>query len=372
MVLAGKIKVDKKTKNLVKRLRPQEIAVIDHADLDELSALSLVKAKVKAVINASPSMTGNYPNLGPLILLNYQIPLLDNVGPAIMTLQDNQYVEIRKNEIYLNQHLWGQGVRQTKEKLQRTLQDSKNNLHRNLSSFIDNTLFRAGLERKIVLEKLAVPPLKQQIKDKHALIVVRGQGYLADLRAIKSYINDLKPVLIGVDGGADALRENGYRPDLILGDMDSVSDEALQGGSELVVHAYANGDAPGIERIKKLGLTAKIFPAPGTSEDAAMLLAHQCGANLIVAVGTHTSMIDFLEKGRRGMASTILTRIKVGEILVDAKGVSKLYPGKDNFKSVIKLILAACLPLIILVSTSSLFSQITRLLWLKVKLLFRF
>ncbi|HHZ17298.1 MAG TPA: hypothetical protein GX395_06690 [Clostridia bacterium] len=372
MVITGKIRVDKRTKNLVKRIKPQEIAVIDHADLDELSALSLVKAKVKAVVNASPSMTGNYPNTGPLTLLNHGIPLLDNVGPAVMNLKDHQYLEIKHNEIYIDKQKIAGGERQTKEKIKAALEKSKRNLARSLNRFIENTILNADLERSLIIENLSLPPLTTQMKDRHVLIVVRGQGYLEDLAAIKSYINDLKPVLIGVDGGADALRELGYFPHLIMGDMDSVSDEALLGGSELVVHAYANGHAPGLDRIKKLGLEAKIFAAPGTSEDAAMLLAHQAGAALLVAVGTHTSMIDFLEKGRPGMASTVLTRIKVGAILVDAKGVSKLYPGKPDLKAVLKVILAACLPLIIIASTSSLLSHFTRLLWLKVKLLFSF
>lgn len=372
MILAGKIRVDKKTKNLVKRIKPQEIAVIDHADLDELSALSLVKAKVKAVVNASSSITGKYPNVGPLTLLNHHITLLDNVGAAVMALQDGQYLEIKGNEIYVDKVKFGYGERQTKEKIEAILEKSRDNLAHSLSSFIDNTLIIAEQERDLIIENLVLPPLKTELHDRHVLIVVRGQGYLEDLAAIKSYINDLKPVLIGVDGGADALREFGYFPELIFGDMDSVSDEALLAGSELVVHAYANGYAPGITRIKKLGLTAKLFAAPGTSEDAAMLLAHQTGAALLVAVGTHTSMIDFLEKGRSGMASTVLTRIKVGEILVDAKGVSKLYPGKSDMKAVLKVVLAACLPLVIIAATSTLLSQFTRLIWLKVRLLFSF
>lgn len=372
MVLAGRIRVDKKTKHLVKRIRAQEIAVIDHADLDEVSAFSLVKAKVKAVVNASPSVTGNYPNPGPLILLNYHIPLLDNVGPELMSLRDNQYMEIKGNEIYVDKKKFGFGVRQTKESIEEAVERSRDNLSLSLSSFIENTLMMAGRERDLIIENLSLPLLKTKLKDRHVLIVVRGQGYMADLAAIKSYINDLRPVLIGVDGGADALREFGYFPEIIIGDMDSVSDEALLGGSELIVHAYANGYAPGIARLEQLGLKAKKFAVPGTSEDAAMLLAHQAGATLLVAVGTHTSMIDFLEKGRPGMASTVLTRIKVGEILVDAKGVSKLYPGKPDLHAVIKVILAACLPLVIIASTSSLLSQLTRLLWLKVKLLFSF
>jgi uncharacterized membrane-anchored protein len=159
-------------------------------------------------------------------------------------------------------------------------------------------------------------------------VVARGPGDERDLRILRSYIRDFKPVLVGVDGGADALRAAGYKPDLIVGDMDSVSDEALRSGAELVVHAYPGGFAPGRERLDGLGLPSSVLPGPGISEDVAILLAYEKGAELIVAVGTHFNLIEFLERNRAGMSSTFLTRLKVGEILVDARGVSRLFRGQ--------------------------------------------
>lgn len=369
MTLSGKIRIDGRTKNLVKRIQPQEIAVIDHPDLDELAALSLVKAKVKAVINVQQSITGKYPNEGPMVLLKHKIPLIDNVGPAVLKLEDGQVIDIEGDKVYHHNKLLGQGTSQTRETILKALEYSKFNYKRNLENFVDNTLFHARLERSQILGDISIPALETKFVGRHTLIVVRGKTYLEDLRAVKSYIDDLKPVLIGVDGGADALWKAGYTPDIIFGDMDSVSDSVLCCGAELVVHAYPNGFAPGLERLNRLNLRAKPFAVPGTSEDAAMLMAYHGAAELIVAVGTHTNIIDFYEKGRSGMASTLLTRMKVGSILVDARGVSKLYGGNLRLKPLIQLVAAAMFPLLIIVVVSPLLSQLGRLLILKLKLL---
>ncbi|MBZ4652700.1 MAG: thiamine pyrophosphokinase catalytic subunit [Peptococcaceae bacterium] len=370
MTLKGKIKVDRKTKNLVKRIQPYEIAIIDHADLDEVAALSLIKARVKAVINAKPSITGKYPNLGPLALLNHNIPLIDNVGSHILSLQDDEIVEIEQNRIFVNGELYAIGVRQTKETITRMMELSRTNIDHVLEKFVDNTLEYARMEQDLILKNLIVPcSLKTKFKNRHTLIVIRGKTYREDLLAIKSYIDEVRPVLVGVDGGADALIECGYKPDLIIGDMDSISDATLNCGAEIIVHAYPNGRAPGYERIKKMNLPATILPAPGTSEDAAMLLAYEAGTELIVAVGTHSNMIDFLEKGRRGMASTLLTRMKVGSVLVDAKGVSKLYGKSVGFRHVLQVVAASFIPFLIIASVSTALSQYGRLLLLKFRFL---
>ena len=188
--------------------------------------------------------------------------------------------------------------------------------------------------------------------------------------AIKSYIDEVKPVLIGVDGGGDALLEFGFTPDIIIGDMDSVSDDCLLRSKEIIVHAYSDGRAPGLDRVKDLGLKSKIFTSPGTSEDIALLLAYEKNADLIVAVGTHSNMIDFLEKGRPGMASTFLVRLKVGGILVDAKGVNKLYKSTFKTKYLWLVLGAALIPIIILIIINPLTQYLLTLLKIKLRLLF--
>lgn len=373
MYIKARAKVDKKTKNLVKRLNPGEIAVISHKDIDEVAALSLVKAGVKAVINAQPSISGRYPNLGPQILCKEGIFLIDNVGPQIMNqVKENDILEIRKENIYLDGMAIDRGSILRLQDVEKKLEKARENIEYELDSFIDNTLEYAKKEKKFILGEIKIPPVKTRIDGRHVLVVVRGKDYKNDLNAIRSYIEEVKPVLIGVDGGGDALQEFGFLPDIIIGDMDSVSDRALKNCREIIVHAYTDGRAPGMERIKTLGLDAKIFSAPGTSEDIAMLLAYEKGAELIVAVGAHSNMIDFLEKGRKGMASTFLTRLKVGNCLVDAKGVNKLYKENIKVRHIAGLVFAALIPVIVVGMMSPPFQQIFRLMSIRLKLLIGF
>lgn len=371
MNIKGRVCVDKKTKNLIKRIQPGQIAVISHPDLDEIAAKSLVEAKVKAVVNAELSITGKYPNLGPEVLLKAGVPLIDNVGKHIMDLEDNETIIIKDNKIIHQNKVIGKGLLMTPKRLEFLQKETQKNVNNQLHEFVSNTLHYAIKEKELILNDINYPQIKTVMKGKHVVVVVRGQGYKEDLMAIKPYIHDVKPVLVAVDGGADALIELGLKPHLIIGDMDSVSDSSLKCKAELIVHAYLDGKAPGIERLQKLGLEYKVFPVAGTSEDAALLLAHANGAELIVAVGTHSNMIDFLEKGRSGMASTVLVRIKVGSKLVDAKGVSKLYRPKVYFGQIAQILIAGLIPIFIVSSISPILSQFWRILLLKVRLLIR-
>jgi uncharacterized membrane-anchored protein len=224
--------------------------------------------------------------------------------------------------------------------------EARAGLSSQLEAFAANTMEYMKRERALLLDGVGVPDVATSIEGRHALVVVRGYDYKEDLHALRSYIRDYRPVLIGVDGGADALIEAGYRPDMIIGDMDSVSDAALTCGAEVVVHAYADGRAPGLPRVQELGVEAITFPAAATSEDIAMLLADEKGASLIVAVGTHATLVEFLDKGRGGMASTFLTRLRLGGKLVDAKGVSRLYRSRISGVALVVLVLAALLAIV--------------------------
>lgn len=370
MYIKSKAVVDRKTKNLVQRLAPGQIGVICHRDLDELGALSLINAKVKAVINAETSISGRYPNLGPKLLCEQGIPLIDNVGVSIMEMVKDGYVlEIRDNEIYLDKDLVGSGYILDLETVERKMDMARQNVEFELDSFIDNTLEYAKKEKGFILEQLSLPKVSADFRGRHALVVIRGKDYRNDLNIIQSYIEEVRPILIGVDGGGDALLEFGLVPDLIIGDMDSVSDRALKSCREIIVHAYLDGRAPGMDRVKGLGLEALTLSAPGTSEDIAMLLAYQNGAELIVAVGAHSSMIDFLEKGRKGMGSTFLTRLKIGEKLVDAKGVNKLYRENIKTKHIVGLVLAAMIPIAVVGAMSPPLQQLYRLMSIRLRLI---
>lgn len=338
MAIEAPAKIDRKTKMLVKRLMPGDIAIINHTDIDEVSANSLVEAKVKLVINASESISGKYPNKGPEILTKNNILIIDNIGEQLFEeIVEGDIIKIKHNEIYRNGNYIGSGEFLDKSNVERKLAKASENIPFELDRFIDNTIEYAKKEKDFILGNVNIPKVSTNYQGRHVLVVVRGQDYKKDLEAIISYIKKMNPILVGVDGGADALIEYGYNPDVIVGDMDSVTDEALKKAKEIVVHAYQNGKAPGLKRVENLGLKAKIFPAPGTSEDIAMLMAYEYGAELIVALGTHSNMVDFLEKGRKGMSSTFLVRLKIGSKLIDAKGVNLLYDNTKLEQSEIKV-----------------------------------
>lgn len=368
MDLKARARIDYRTKNLAKRIKQGEIAVIKHADLDQVSADSLVKARIKLVINASRSITGKYPNPGPAVLLKEGIGILDNVGDGIFQkVREGDLLEIKGNQIWKDQDLIGEGEFLELKNVNMRMREIRGDLAAELDNFLQNTLEYALKEKELILGNLQLPETKVKFDGKPVLVVVRGQNYREDFTIIKSYIDEVNPVLIGVDGGADALLEFGYRPHIIMGDMDSVSDEALRCGAELIVHAYADGRAPGLTRIEKLKLSAETFPAPGTSEDIALLLAYEKGADLIVAVGTHSNMIDFLEKGRAGMGSTFLVRLKVGSILVDARGVSKIYQGRIKLGYLIQISLAGILVFFVILSQTQWAKDFLRTFWLQFK-----
>jgi uncharacterized membrane-anchored protein len=325
----GTARLDRRTKHLVKRLGPDDIAIIDHADLDRVSAEELLESGVRVVFNVAPSLTGRYPNVGPLELVRGGVQLIEVTGsPLFENVRDGESLVVRGTSLFRNGTRLAAGRALTEQELERSLAEQSGRLTDALESFADNTLRHLRDEAKLLAEGMQLPQIRTRFRDRHALVVARGPGDERDLRILRSYIRDFKPVLVGVDGGADVLRAAGYKPELVVGDMDSVSDEALRSGAELVVHAYADGFAPGRARLDALGLSSAVLPGPGISEDIAILLAYEKGAELIVAVGTHFNLIEFLERNRAGMSSTFLTRLKVGETLVDARGVSRLFRGR--------------------------------------------
>ena len=353
-VTTGTARVDRRTKNLIRRLQPGDIAVIDHEDLDRVAAEGLVEARAGAVVNAALSISGRYPNVGPLLVAAAGIPLIDRAGSDVVdAITEGQLVKLDGDEVHLNGEVVAKGVRQTLQSLEQQYEQAKSSLGDELERFAENTLDFMRRERHIWLDSAALPDLVVEFRGRHALVVVRGADYKSDLAHLRSYVREIRPVLIAVDGGADALLEVGLKPDLIVGDFDSVTEAALHTGAQLIVQAYPGGSAPGAARLEGLGLKYLTVEGGGTSEDLAMLLAHEKGAELIVAVGSHNSMVEFLDKGRAGMASTCLTRLRVGPILVDAKGVSRLYQGRIRKRDMTFFLLSAllCFVVVLLVLT---------------------
>ncbi|WP_040313237.1 putative cytokinetic ring protein SteA [Gleimia coleocanis] len=341
------VRVDRRTKRLAMRLESGEIAVINHADIDRIAAESLVAKQPKAVLNAAKSTTGRYPNLGPEILLEAGITLIDDLGTEIMELTEGQSIQIHENQIFDGDTLIATGKLQTLETNAEAMEAARVGMAEEIEAFAANTMEYMVKERDLLLNSVGIPEVKTDFRGRHMLVVVRGYHYKEDLALLKPYIRDYRPVLVGVDGGADAIIEAGFKPDMILGDMDSISDEALTCGAEIVVHAYRNGNAPGLERVKRIGVEHVVFPVTGTSEDAAMLLGDAKGASLIVSLGTHSTLVEFLDKGRAGMSSTFLTRLVVGSKLVDAKGLSQIYRTRISNWQLLMLALTGMLAIIL-------------------------
>lgn len=354
VVVRGRARVGRRTKDLIGQIRPGDVAVIDHLDLDRVAAEGLVLAGPVAVVNAAASVSGRYPNVGPLLVAAAGIPLVDNVGDELMERVDDGEEIVIEGDVVVSGSWSARGTRQGLESLERLVEESRATMGDTLERFATNTLEYLRAEHRVLLETLAVPDVGVSMQGRHVLVVVRGHDYRDDLTALRrgGYIDEVKPVLLAVDGGADALLELGRTPDIVIGDMDSVSERALRCGAALIVHAYPGGHAPGAARLEALGLEHTLFEAPGTSEDIALLMAYDSGAELIVAVGTHNSMTDFLDKGRSGMASTFVVRLKVGPRLVDAKGVSRLYHSRVRKGDLVLLVAAALLALLVVTAIS--------------------
>jgi uncharacterized membrane-anchored protein len=351
--VSGVARLDRRTARLVGRLNPGDIAVIDHVDLDRVSAEALVAAKVAAVINAQPSVSGRYPNLGPDRIVAAGIPVLDNVGAEIFAaVREGTRIRIEGDAVFVGDAAVVTGNRQTPETIAVQMAEAKLGLSAQLEAFAANTSEFMQRERALLLDGVGVPDVRTKFAGKHVLVVVRGYDHAANLKQLKHYIREYKPVLVGVDGGADALLEAGLTPHLIIGDMDAVSDAALATGAEVIVHAYPDGRAPGLARIQDLGIDAVTFPSSGTSEDIALVLADDKGAALIVTAGTHATLAEFLDKGRAGMASTFLTRLRVGSKLVDAQSVARLYRNRISAAALLILVVAALVAIVAALAVS--------------------
>jgi uncharacterized membrane-anchored protein len=368
--VSGPARSGRKTKLLVKRLNRGDIAVIDHKDLDRVSAEDLITAGVVAVLNCRPSSTAAYPNMGPLLLVQAGVHLVDMPGDALFKqLDDGDEITVRGGEVLRRGEVVAKGSVQEPDEVRAGNEERRREIGDALEAFARNTIEHMLDERELLAGKLELPPFRTDFRDRPALVVVRGVDHRKDLRALRPYIRDVRPALVGVDGGANALLEEGFTPDMIVGDMDSAQEATLRCGAELVVHAYPDGRAPGREHLEELGLTYKLVPAPGTSQDVAMLIAAEKGARLIVSVGSQWNLVEFLDKNRRGMSSTFLTRLRIGEILVDAKGVSRLYRPRPTTAPLALVLFVGLAALAAVIAVTPGLRDVADLLWLKLQVL---
>ena len=364
----GTAKLDKRTKDLVRRLDARDIAIIHHADLDRVSAEELVASGVRVVVNCAESQTGRFPNPGPLTLVRGGVKLVDAPGAELFDqVSDGDRLTVRGGSVFRNGTCLASGHVLQAAELDNALVAQKARVTEALEAFAENTMRYLRDEGRLLSEGVDFPTLTTRMRDRHALVVARGPGMKRDLRMVLPYIRDFKPVLVAVDGGADALLEAGLKPDVIVGDMDSVSDRALQSGAEILVHAYRDGIAPGAARCDKLDVRYQVVSMPGISEDIALLLAYEKGAELIVAVGTHFNLIEFLERDRAGMSSTFVTRLKVGEILVDAKGVSRLFSRRVGLWPFVLFAVAGLMAVVVAILVSPTLRHLIELIGIRLR-----
>jgi len=369
-VVTGAVRLGRRTKLLTRRLQGGEIAVVDHENLDRVSAEDLLAVGVKAVLNCRSSSSGTYPNMGPLLLVQGAVHLVDLDDDGVFRLlKDGERIVVRGGDVLRDGAVIARGRVLEPAEVRTQNDERRREIGEALERFAHNTIEHMLEERELLAGALELPRFSTEFRDRPVLIVVRGVGHQRDLRALRPYIRDQRPVMLGVDGGADAIREEGLRVDMIVGDMDSATEATLRCGAELVLHTYADGRAPGQSRLDELGLSYRRVPAPGTSQDMAMLIAAEKGASLIVSVGSQNNLVEFLDKNRQGASSTFLTRLRVGEILVDAKGVSRLYRPQPGSGPLLFVVAAGVVALAAIVWTTPALHDVAELFWLKVQAL---
>jgi uncharacterized membrane-anchored protein len=378
--VSGPVRLGRKTKLLVRHLIGGDIAMIDHLDVDRVSAEDLIAAGVGAVLNCRPSSSGTYPNMGPQLLVEAGVMLVDLPDDSLFrALSDGDPLTVRANsaqgtaEVLYRGSVLMRGELLDLAKVRADTEARRREIGEALERFAHNTIEHMREERELLAGRIELPRFRTDFRDRSALVVVRGVDHQRDLRALKPFIRDTRPVLLAVDGGADALMEEGFCPDMIVGDMDSAGQDALlaarDGKTELVVHCYPDGRAPGRRRLEELGVPFKLVPAPGTSQDVAMLIAAEKGARLIVSVGSQFNLVEFLDRNRRGMSSTLLTRLRIGEILVDAKGVSRLYRPMPGLSPLLVVLVAGLIAIVAIVWLTPALRDVVDLLWLKLETL---
>jgi uncharacterized membrane-anchored protein len=385
--VSGPVRSGRRTKLLVKHLEQGDVALIDHLDIDRVSAEELIAAGAVAVLNCRPSSSGSYPNLGPQLLVEAGILLIDLpddslfdtlaegdqvVAIAVGGLDGGQWARAGRpavGEVLRAGELLARGEVLDLPRIRAETEARRREIGEALERFASNTIEHMREERELLAGRIELPRFTTDFRDRSTLVVVRGVGHQRDLRALRPFIRDMHPVIVAVDGGAEALLEKGLTPDMIVGDMDSAGEAALRCGAELVVHCYPDGRAPGRRRLEALGLPFKLVPAPGTSEDVAMLIAAEKGARLIVSVGSPFNLVEFLDRNRKGMSSTFLTRLRIGETLVDAKGVSRLYRPRPGLTPLLVVIAAGLIAMLAVVWMTPALRDVVNLLWLKLQLL---
>ncbi|WP_328392520.1 putative cytokinetic ring protein SteA [Nocardia sp. NBC_00416] len=353
----GIARVDRDTRRLLARVGPGEIAILDEMDLDQVTADRLLAAGVAAVVNTSPSISGRYPNPGPELLVAGGVLLLDTVSSdAFGRIKDGARVRIESGVVYADRftrkdpEVLVECIELDESGVAERLSEARNGLAGHLESFAGDALEFIRSESSLLMDGIGVPEPDLDLNGRQVVVVGDGPGHVEDLRKLKPFIKEYAPIMFGVGQGAEAVRQAGYRLDLIVANPDELTVRTLTCGAELIVPAELDGYADGLDRVKELGIGAITFPGSGTPADLALLLAHHHGAALIVTAGAAASLEEFFDRGRRDSnPATFLTRLKVGGTIMDATAVATLYRSRVSGAIVALLVLAALVVLIVAV-----------------------
>ncbi|GAA4813085.1 putative cytokinetic ring protein SteA [Tomitella cavernea] len=350
----GLARVGRDTTKLLSRVGEGDIVVLDEVDLDRVTADALVEAKVAAVVNVSESISGRYPNLGPEVLVSAGVTLIDRAGEsALRKVKDGARVRLHEGTLYSGERRLAGGTEMSRAEIEDLMIEAKTGLVNHLEAFSGNAIEFIRSESPLLIDGVGVPDIDIDLDGRHVVVVADGPEHAEDLKRLKPFVKEYSPVLVGVGKGADALVKGGYRPDLIVADPADVTAETLRCGAQVVLPADQDGHAPGLERIQDLGIGAMTFPAAGSPTDLALLLADHHGAALIVTVGASASLDEFFDRSRGDSnPSSFLTRLKVGQKLVDGKAVATLYRSRVSGLAITMLILAAMLAVVAAVAVT--------------------
>ena len=352
--LSGVARVDRRTEGLLRRLKAGEIAVLDQVDLDRATADALVAADVAAVVNASPSISGRFPNLGPEVLVAAGVTLVDGVGPdALHAIKDGARIRLHDGVVYAGELRLAEGTLQDADSVADALVEAKSGLTHQLEAFAANTIEFMRRERSLLLDGAGVPQVDVELAGRQVLVVAAGFG----ARDRAGAAQELHPrVPAGADGRRCGRRRAPCcrapaRPDRRR--PVEVSNEALTCGADVVVPAFADGHAPGLHRVQDLGAGAVTFPSSANAEDLALLLAGHHHASMVITVGLSATMAEFLDRGRSGSnASTFLTRLQLGGTLVDGRVIAALYRSRTPFGAILLLVAAAVVAAVVALAVS--------------------
>lgn len=356
--LVGTARVERRTRALLPRLRPGDVAVVEHVDMDRATAQALIDADVAAVVNAAPMISGRYPNLGPQLLVEAGVLLVDGVGVAALgAIGEGRSVRLHEGEVYAGEEVVARGREVDAATVAAELDRARTGLVTQLETFTHNSTEFLRREQDLLLHGRGVPRLDTRIAGRPVVVVVRGAEHEQELARIKPFLREQHPVLVGVGAGAEVLRAAGFKPDVVVldaraEDAELPSAKTLRSARDVVVRVDRGADRSQVDSIERLGVRPKRFESAATPEDAGLILADAGEAAVIVGVGMHATIDELLDRQRSGLASTYLTRLKVGPRLVDATAVPSLYSGRVRPWHVLVVLLAGLVALAAAVSVT--------------------